>query len=296
MLGFSLSRLGDLDYDGYFKRNFALVPGYWYYFRSGSYRYGMLIHLAAILPAGILMTFQFTPIIRHKWILFHRLNGYVVLLLCLISNAAAFVVIRHKQGGNRINSHAVETLMGIITTIGIFMGWWNIRRKQIEQHRAWMLRTMFYMAVTITARVINFAARSIITKIGNYWAVWMCDEINFLYMNLGMEFPQETYPECILPDGSLNRWKRVAVAAREDPNHLEQFGASAVASFSTMLWICLFLHMIGVELYLRMTPRETERLRQISYEKQVEAGYRNPGSAGLVLDRWADGDKWTPKK
>lgn len=54
--------------------------------------------------------------------------------------------------------------------------------------------------------------------------------------------------------------------------------------------------MIGVELYLRMTPRETERLRQISYEKQVEAGYRNPGSAGLVLDRWIDGEKWTPKK
>ncbi|OLN85652.1 hypothetical protein CCHL11_08266 [Colletotrichum chlorophyti] len=296
MLGFSLSRLQDLDYDGHFKESFALVPGYWYYFRSGHYRYGMLIHLACILPAGILMVFQFTPVIRHKFLMFHRINGYIVLLLCLISNAAAFVIIRHKQGGNRAASHAVETLMGIITTVGIFMAWWNVRRKQIDQHRAWMLRTMFYMGVTITARLLNLAASPITTRIGNYWSVWMCDEISFLYTSYGLEFPKADYPDCFLPDGSLDRWKRVAVSAVENPDRLEQLGASYVTSFGTMLWVCLFLHVVGVEVYLWMTPRESERLRRVSYEKQLEAGYRNPGSAGLVLDRWADADAWTPAK
>jgi len=235
MLGFSLSRLPDLDYDNHFKEHFALVPGYWYYFRSGAYRYGMLIHLACILPAGILMVFQFTPVIRHKFLMFHRINGYIVLLLCLISNAAAFAVIRHKQGGNRSTSHAVESLMAIITTIGIFMAWWNIRRKQIDQHRAWMIRTMFYMGVTITARLLNLAASPITTRIGNYWAVWMCDEIGFLYNNYGMEFPKADYPECFLPDGSLDRWKRVAIRAVENPNRLEELGASYVLSFGTMV-------------------------------------------------------------
>lgn len=43
-----------------------------------------------------------------------------------------------------------------------------------------------------------------------------------------------------------------------------------------------------------MTPKETERLRRVSYEKQVEAGFSNPGSAGLNLDRWGDADRWTP--
>jgi uncharacterized membrane protein len=235
MLGFSLSRLQDLDYNHHFKESFALVPGYWYYFKGGHYRYGMLIHLACILPAGILMVFQFTPIIRHKFLLFHRINGYVVLLLCLVSNAAAFVVIRHKQGGNRVPSHAVETLMGIITTIGIFMAWWNIRRKQIDQHRAWMLRTMFYMGVTITARLINLAAIPITTRLGNYWSVWMCDEISFLYTSYGLDFPKAGYPECFLPDGSLDRWKRVAVSAVENHERLEQLGASYVLSFGTMV-------------------------------------------------------------
>lgn len=49
-------------------------------------------------------------------------------------------------------------------------------------------------------------------------------------------------------------------------------------------------------MYLRLTPKESERLRRVSYEKQLEAGYRSPGSAGLVLDRWADADAWTPAK
>ncbi|KAI9170612.1 major facilitator superfamily permease [Paramyrothecium foliicola] len=295
MLGFCLSRLPDLDYDNHFKNEFALIPGYWYYFNKGHYRYGMIIHLAAVLPAGILVVLQFTPVIRHKLLLFHRINGYTIILLFLISNAAAFVVIRHPQGGgHRVTARAAESWLGIITTIGLFMAWWNIRRKQIDQHRAWMLRTMFYFGVTITARLINLAALPIITRMGHHYAVWSCDEIQFLYDNLGAPFPRDAYPHCFLPDGSLDRWKRVAVDAQENIERPEQIGAGATNTFGTMLWICFIIHAVGVELYLAMTPRESERLRRISYEKQVEAGYAHPGSAGLVLERWGDADAWTP--
>lgn len=33
---------------------------------------------------------------------------------------------------------------------------------------------------------------------------------------------------------------------------------------------------------LHLTPRESERLRQVSYQRQLEAGFKNPGHAGLV--------------
>ncbi|KAK2021938.1 hypothetical protein LX32DRAFT_733123 [Colletotrichum zoysiae] len=300
MLAFSLSRLPDLDYDGRFrngfKEQFGLAPGYWYYFHEGHYRYGMLIHLACILPAGILMTLQFTPVIRHKFLLFHRINGYVIILLCLVSNAAALVIMRHQQGGNRTSTQVVETLMAITTTVGILLAWWNIRRKQIDQHRAWMLRTMIYMGAIITSRIVNLAAMRITTQLANAWAVWMCDEISFLYAKEGLEFPKATYPDCFLPDGSLDRWKHVAVLAVENSDMPEQLGSSVYISYGGILWLCLFLHMVGVEIYLWMTPRESERLRRVSYEKQLEAGYRNPGSAGLVWERWADADPWTPAK
>ncbi len=50
-----------------------------------------------------------------------------------------------------------------------------------------------------------------------------------------------------------------------------------------------------MDLQLRLTPKETERLRNVSYQRQLEAGMRNPGSAGLTVDRFGDADKWVPK-
>jgi hypothetical protein len=45
---------------------------------------------------------------------------------------------------------------------------------------------------------------------------------------------------------------------------------------------------------LHLTPREAERLRNVSYQRQLEAGMRNPGSAGITSDRLGDADKWMP--
>lgn len=319
MLGFSLSRLSDLDYDHIFKNGFALVPGYWYYFHDGHFRVGMIMHLATVLPAGILMVLQFTPVIRHKWITFHRVNGYTVLLLLLISNAAACAVLPHKQGGGaRTATQTAEAFLVLITTIGMAMAWWNIRRKQIDQHRAWMLRTMFYLGTIITSRVINFISSPIISRIDNFYGVWSCDELDFLYKNLEMSFPQAEYPQCLLPDGTLDRGFRVAVEATHLLTRPEQYGTSHIQPFGAnvsfeklysrptairivpltcnQLWICIVVHIIGVEIYLAMTPRESERLRRVSYEKQLEAGFANPGSAGLTSDRWGDAERWTPPK
>jgi hypothetical protein len=47
---------------------------------------------------------------------------------------------------------------------------------------------------------------------------------------------------------------------------------------------------------IKLTPRETERLRQVSYEKQLEAGMKNPGSAGFTAERFGDADPWISKE
>ncbi|KAL8790665.1 MAG: hypothetical protein Q9213_000513 [Squamulea squamosa] len=297
MLGFSLSRLSDLDFDNTFKNGFALVPGYWYVFHSGRYRVGMIMHLATILPAGILLGLQFVPVIRHKLLILHRINGYTIILLVLISNGAACVVLPHKQGGGaRTATQTAEAFLVIITTLGVAMAWWNIRRKQIDQHRAWMLRTMFYLGTIITSRIINFISAPIVSRMGNWYGVWSCDELDFLYSNLGEPFPEAEYPQCLFPNGTLNAGFRVAIEAAELLTKPEQFGSSHIQPFGANLWICIAVHIIGVEMYLGMTPRESERLRRVSYEKQLEAGFDNPGSAGLTSDRWGDAEKWTPPK
>lgn len=236
MLGFSLSRLQHYDYDGTFKNDFALVVGQWYYFQSGRERIGMIIHLGAILPAGILVVLQFVPKIREKLLIFHRINGYLVILLGLLSSLATLAVIPHKQGGGaRISTQTAEAFLVIITTVSVVLAWWNIRRKRVDQHRAWMLRTWFYMGTIITSRITEFIASPIITRIGGWYGVWTCDEIDFLYSQMGMPFPSSEYPTCVSPDGSINRDLYVAVKAVHSLEHPEQFGTSHTQPFGAMV-------------------------------------------------------------
>jgi len=67
-------------------------------------------------------------------------------------------------------------------------------------------------------------------------------------------------------------------------------------SFGMALWLAFVLHLVGVEIYLSLTPRESNRLRQVSYERQLERGLQNPGSAGLTADRWGDAEAWGPER
>lgn len=87
---------------------------------------------------------QFVPAIRQRFILFHRINGYTVILLVLGGNAGALMMGRRAFGGD-ISIQAGFGLLVIISTASTAMAVWNIKKLQIEQHRAWMLRAMFYI-------------------------------------------------------------------------------------------------------------------------------------------------------
>jgi len=103
----------------------------------------MQLHLYTILPAGCLVVLQFVPVIRHKVILLHRLNGYLVIALSLVSSAGTVIILPHAFGGD----FATVTIGGalvISTTFAYAMAVINIKLLQIDQHRAWMLRTWAY--------------------------------------------------------------------------------------------------------------------------------------------------------
>ena len=54
------------------------------------------------------------------------------------------MIARHAFGGTLATQAGVGLLV-IATTLGLSMAYYNIKRLQIEQHRAWMLRTFFYV-------------------------------------------------------------------------------------------------------------------------------------------------------
>src|ERR1700761_7197052 len=97
-----------------------------------------------LLAAAILACLQFTPIIRHKALLFHRVNGYLIIVLFMISNAGVLMILRHAFGGSTNNQSSMGLLI-IVSTFSIFMAWYNIKKLQVDQHRAWMLRAFFWV-------------------------------------------------------------------------------------------------------------------------------------------------------
>lgn len=101
----------------------------------------------------------------------------------------------------------------------------------------------------------------------------------------------------MIDDGNL---KAVAAVNANFGGSTAELMSAMNVSFGMAGWLATGLHAIGVEVYvsfyddhlscvhllmkkqLHLTPKESERLRQVSYQRQLEAGFKNPGHAGLV--------------
>jgi len=143
MIGFTLARFQYLSFNGIFCGDDAQFDCY-YYDKNLVEKAGIIIHLAAVLPAGFLACFQFVPAIRHKAILFHRLNGYLILLLSLVGTAGALMITRNAFGGG-LDTQVAVGVMTIMFIGSLALAYYNVKRLQLEQHRAWMLRAWFYV-------------------------------------------------------------------------------------------------------------------------------------------------------
>lgn len=280
--GFLLARLTYLDINGKFKEGTA--PGEWYYYKENFYKIGITLHLATLIPGGLLAILQFVPFIRYKATLFHRINGYIVILLLILLNVGALMIGRHAFGGTMATQGLVGTLA--IATLGsAFLAYINIKRLQIDQHRAWMLRCWVYAGTIITTRIILILSAIIVSSIGGFYIAMPCKQLSY------MGGDASNYPACAADSNGYT-----AVEANfNDPQGVEEVAAAMQMSFGMAGWIALMLHVIGIEVYLKLTPAENERLRQVSYERQLERGFNHPGRAGLTVDRLGDAEEWKPR-
>jgi hypothetical protein len=153
LLGFSLARFMYINFNNNFcpkggsSGGNGAAPGECYYYLNfDRYKIGILLHLCGVLPAGILAIFQFTPFIRHRWIIVHRVMGYAALLLYTVSLVGALMIARHAFSGG-LEIQAWVGFVGIGVLVCFIISYINIKKLQIEQHRAWMLRGWFYVSL-----------------------------------------------------------------------------------------------------------------------------------------------------
>lgn len=297
LLGFALSRSPYLNYygvfcrQGYLKANAHAAPGECYYFLNGAReQVGMMTHIFAIIPCCFLLFLQFVPCIRQRYARFHRANGYIVILLVSIATAGGLMATRRSFGGDPAFQFS-NVLLSSLLVVGMVLAIVSIKRLQVEQHRAWMLRTWFWAFSVITMRVVQTAASRIVSSQG-YTALRPCAQIDSDGV-LTAAAIQHFWPACAAYFSGASPGQQALVDANYYGLPIEVNVALSIASGASAL-VALFLHAVGVEIYLYMTPAESERLRQVSYHKQLAAGMRHLGRAGLSVDRLGDTAKWSP--
>ena len=131
-------------------------------------------------------------------------------------------------------------------------------------------------------------AAQVTSAIGSYDVIMSCGELESMK---GYSYLASTYPDCLSSSSTILS-DQLRVVRANFGGRKEELGASLRLNFGMSIWLALFLHAVGVEIYLSLTPREAQRLRMVSYEKQLEAGMSKPGSAGLVVERFGDADDW----
>jgi len=157
-LGFILSQLPSLDFHGVFCNPDAglgrgALPGEcWYYLRLPREKVGIVLHLATILPAGLLACLQFTPFVRRRAMGVHRVAGRIANALSVVGTASALAIARNAFGGG-FDAQTVVGFVAILFLGSLLLAMVSIKRLQIEQHRAWMLRAWFYVSLSLGACV-----------------------------------------------------------------------------------------------------------------------------------------------
>ncbi|KAF2658375.1 hypothetical protein K491DRAFT_690114 [Lophiostoma macrostomum CBS 122681] len=236
------------------------LPGEcYYYLTSPRSEFGIRLHLAAILPAALLAFLQFVPRVRRAFPGFHRWNGYVVAGLAGVGSASAMLVARRAAGGGLETQSACGVLCGM--TVGS-LGWGVlcVRRGDVGGHRRWMVRFGVYFATPLTTRlIIPFAALIISNATPPYYQPRPCAQVAF---QLGRSSTLSFYPECaaFFSGEQPDKYVLVQATLHGGPERLDQVGACLGVVFGMALWLAIWVHGVGAEVYLHFT-REDRRGR-----------------------------------
>ncbi|ETS74978.1 hypothetical protein PFICI_13462 [Pestalotiopsis fici W106-1] len=257
---FAITRLKYLDFYGTFcnreKKN--ALPGECFYFlRTSLEEIGMLVHLYCVIPASILVWAQFVPSIRRRGLGVHRVNGRVCLALGIVGAVAVIPNIRRAFGGDPAAQLANITLVGLFVMSSI-KGYQSIKQHRVQDHRAWMLRSWCYAGGIITVRIVMVLSAILISMAGGYYIAQPCDKID--HVLYGRNNTLSRYPGCapFYTGEKLDQHVVVDANLMNAKTDLMQLVSAFNLGYPMSAWISLALHVLGPEVYLRMSQEDRE--------------------------------------
>ncbi len=116
----------------------------------------MALTLVHIIPGALFLALallQFAPSIRAKHLKVHRWLGRILVVTGLVIGISALVMSFTMNIGG-LNETAATTLFAILFLFCLIKAYRHIRRKEVAQHREWMIRAFAISLGVATTRPI----------------------------------------------------------------------------------------------------------------------------------------------
>ena len=115
------------------------------------------VTLLHIVPGVLFLSlgpFQFVARIRRRRISVHRGMGRFLVVSAAISGVLALVVNFLFPAAGGISTQSATAFFGVIFLFSLAKAFHHIRRKEVTQHREWMIRTFSLAMAVATERVL----------------------------------------------------------------------------------------------------------------------------------------------
>ena len=122
------------------------------------------VSLLHIVPGVLFLTFaplQFVARIRRRRISIHRGSGRILATCAAISGALALVVNFLFPAFGGISTQSAVVFSSVLLLFSLSMAIRHILRKEVRQHREWMIRTFALAMSVATQRVFLILLRSL---------------------------------------------------------------------------------------------------------------------------------------
>lgn len=100
--------------------------------------------LAHIVPGFLFMALgpiQFMPSVRNRWLRFHRWCGRIWMLASLVAGVSALLFVTRLPVFGALSTKVGVVVASTLFLVCLVQAYRAIRRRDIAQHREWMIRT-----------------------------------------------------------------------------------------------------------------------------------------------------------
>jgi hypothetical protein len=128
----------------------------------------------------------------------------------------------------------------------------------------------------------------IVGRIGSFYTSISCEQIAYTGATYSARPDANASSKFAACAADPHGWTAVK-ANLYDPQSVAEAMAGLQMGFGMAGLLALVFHSVAVEIYLGMTPAESERLRRVSYERRLERGLEKAEDEETAGERGAGG-------